>query len=836
MNQKVINQLVVDTYNLHFPRIEKELTKLAKLILEIKKNKGEGGGNVEFDSELIDEINRRIDDLNALVEDASFTANNAGITADNANDRAIEANQRVSGIESSIEAVSSTVNDVQSSVETIITENQTRDQNIFNLDNEVSSTKGTLMSLVNQVNNYDIDSLKYEVSANTTYISDIQTNMQNHESDYNEFKTAYNQHILDQNASNQTFAQHVNDVSAVQLVFTVEDGNYFESDVEATNEELNHDDIIRSLCLKVNGHIRNSLNELRAAMSNANFSEMKDDIDVIDDQITTINANYAQLRTELDIMVGNVNSIVGRDDPLTLSDGSVTSVEHWIPYYQTRIETYITKIEELYEACTTFNEQLLQHEHKIESLNRFVGLEEGRLFFNDLVPTNNCYVIKATIDGKTRYIPALGDRWVRSRYTHLSDYSSDFDKVLGDEIYICYNDINDARSDFFSYRFINGVNKDTIKKLHFIYDGTDDQSIYLLFATSEFIAAFENIEEVHFAECMNLLEIKEFDCPAMYFSNIKYFSFPKNLRTLNRYNFFGDNYGSNLKSTDFDFVYPDSLVDIGRTRIIYTPDKNWFYYPPNVRSYADYSIVFPQNENLKCKNFLVKPSMSTDLSFRLFSLGSSEYIPNIFFERGCTAMYSYMMYNRSIVTRKFDIHVPYTIEYLGPRNFELSLPQDPKPEIYVEGELLWKSVVENDKHVLKINFRKMPNIHTVYCYFLEVQSDLANLHDFVEIEFPRKLKTIGGDSDTYILNLDGKCFEDNTKNKIIIYDQIESITSSVTSFAGYNDISKHCSVEYRVKEGRTEEEYMQDPMYVFLSNISAVTLTVSTYKNLDLDF
>ena len=684
MNQKVINQLVVDTYNIHFPRIEKELTKLAKLILDIKKNKPTSGeGNVEIDSEIINEINQRIDELNTLINDTSFTANYASTTADNANDRAVEANQRISSFESSINDLSSTVDDVQTSVNTISSENQTRDQNIFNLDNEVSSTKGTLMSLINQVNNYDIETMKYEVSANTNYISDLQTNIQNHESEFNEFKTAYNQHILDQNASNQTFTQHVNDVSSTQLVFTVEDGDYFETDVEATNEELNHNDIIRSLCLKVNGHIRNSLNELRAVISDTNFSEIKDDIDVIDDQITTINANYDQLRTEHDIMVGNVNSIVGRDDPLTLSDGSVTTVQHWIPYYQTRIETYITKIEELYETCTTFNEQLLQHEYKINSLFKIVAPEEGKLFFNDLVPTNNCYVIKATIDGKTRYIPALGDRWVRSRYTHLSDYSSDFDKVLGDEIYICYNDINDARSDFFSYRFINGVNKDTIKKLHFIYDGTDDQSIYLLLTTSEFAAAFENIEEVHFAECTNMLEITEFDCPAMYFSNIKYFTFPKNLRTLNRYNFFGDNYDANLKSTDFEFVYPDSLVDIGRTRIIYTPDKNWFYYPPNVRSYADYSIVFPKNESLKCKNFLVKPSMSTDLSFRLFSLETNEYIPNIFFERGCTAMYEHMLYSRSLFTHKFDIHVPYTIEYLGPRNFELSLPQDPKPEIYV---------------------------------------------------------------------------------------------------------------------------------------------------------
>ena len=828
MNQKVINQLVVDTYNLHFPRIEEELTKLAKLIIEIKNNRPSSGTG-EIDPEIINQINARIDELNTIVDEIRYETDGLGATVDNTHSLAYEANQRADNIESSI-------NDVMSSVDTINSENQTRDQNVTNLENEISNVRGTLTSLMNQVNNYEIDSLKDNVIYNTHDISSLETEIHNHVSDYNEFKTAYNQNILDQSASNSTFSQHMVDVRATQFVVTVEDGEYFNRDFEATNTELKHNDIIRSLCLKVDGFIRNSLNELRAVIEDSNLTELKDDVDLIDDQITTINNNYTQLRTEHDIMVGNVNSIVGRDDPIHLNDGSVTSVSLWIPYYETRIETYITKIEELYEVCTTFNESLLQHEHKIEALTKFVGLEEGRFYFEDLRPSNNCYIIKAKINGKTRYIPALGDRWVRSRYTHLSDYSSDFDKVLGDEIYICYNDINDARSDFFSYRFINGVNKDTIKKLHFIYDGTDDQSIYLLFATSEFIAAFENIEEVHFGECMNMLEIKEFDCPAMYFSNIKYFSFPKNLRTLDRYAFFGDNYTSILKSTDFDFVYPDSLVDIGRTRIIYTPDKNWFYYPPNVKKYSDYSIVFPKNESLKCKNFLVKPSMSTDLSFRLFSLETNEYIPNIFFERGCTAMYEHMLYSRSLFTHKFDIHVPYTIEYLGPRNFELSLPQDTKPEIYVEGELLWKSVVESDKHVLKINFRKMPNIHTVHCYFLEVQADLANLHDFVEIEFPKKLKTIGGDSDTHILNLDGKCFEDNTKNKIIIYDQIESITSSATSFAGYNDISKHCSVEYRVKEGRTEEEYMQDPMYVFLSNISAVTLTVSTYKNLDLDF
>lgn len=828
MNQKVINQLVVDTYNLHFPRIEEELTKLAKLIIEIKNNRPSSGVG-EIDPEIVNQINTRIDELNTIVDEIRYETDGLGATVENAHSLAYEANQRADINESSI-------NNVMSSVDTINSENQTRDQNVSNLENEISNVRGTLTSLMNQVNNYEIDSLKDSVIYNTHDISSLETEIHNHVSDYNEFKTTYNQNILDQSASNSTFNQHMVDVSATQFVVTVEDGEYFNRDVEATNAELKHNDIIHSLCLKVDGFIRNSLNELRAVIEDSNLTELKDDVDLIDDQITTINNNYTQLRTEHDIMVGNVNSIVGRDDPIHLNDGSVTSVNHWIPYYETRIETYITKIEELYEVCTTFNESLLQHEHKIEALTKFVGLEEGRFYFEDLRPSNNCYIIKAKIDGKTRYIPASGDDWVKSKYSHLSGYSSNFDKELGDELYVCYNDFTDARTDYFVYKFIDGVSKDTIRSIHFISDSSDDQSLYLLFNTSEFIAAFENVEEVHLAECTNMNEIKEFDCPAMYFANLKYFTFPKNLRTLDRYAFFGDNYSNFLKSTDFEFVYPNSLTSIGSTRILYTPDKNWYYYPPNVRNYRNYSITFPKNESLKCKNFVVKPNMSTDLSVNLFSLGSNEYIPNIYFERGCTALYSNLLYYRTVVTRKFDVHVPYTIEYVGARNFEFSIPQNPKPEIYVEGELLWKSVVENDKHVLKINFRKMPNIHTVECYFLKVDSDLADLHNFIEIEFPKKLKTITGDNDSQMLLLDGECFDDKTKNKIIIYDQIESISSTVTSFGSYNDITGDFTVEYKVKEGRTEEEYTQDPMYIFLSNKSVVTLTVSTYKSLDLDF
>lgn len=825
MNQKVINQLVVDTYNLHFPRIEKELTKLAKLILEIKNNRPTPGGDIEIDDEKINEINSRIDELSSMLDSVSSNVDN---------------------ISTNLSNYSSELSNCSSNVDTIISENQDRDQNINNLEsktnsntNEITYTKNTLSSLIDEVNNYDITGLKNDVFNNANTISSLGTDIQNHVNEFNEFKSAYNQHVIDQSNSNVTFAQHVNDVSAIQLVINVDDGEYFNTEVVEDNVELNHNDLIQSLCFKVNGLIRNSLNELRAVINGSNLSEMKDNIGLIDDQITSINNNYTQLRTDLDITIGNVNSIVGRDDPINLSDGGVTSVSNWIPYYQTRIETYITKIEQLYEACTAFNESIMQHEHKIETLNKIVDQEEGKFFFNSLKPENNCFIIKAIINGKTRYIPALGDSWVRNRYEHLSDYTSNFDKELGKEIFICYNDLSNARSDFFTYNFITGVNKDTIKSLHFITDSTDNYPIYYLFTTEQFMTTFENIEEVHFAECTNMTSITGFDCPAMYFSKLKYFTFPKNLRTLDRYGFFGDNYDSQMKSTDFEFVYPNSLTNIGSTRIIYTPDRNCFYYPPNVRHYGDYSIVFPKNENLKCKNFIVKPNMTTDLSMRLFSLGTEEYIPNIHFERGCTVLYNMLLYSKDLFTHKFDIHLPYTIEYVGSRNFSLNIPQDPKPEIYVEGELIWKSVVENDKHVLKIDFRKMPNLHTIETYFLEVDSALADLFDFVEIEFPKKLKTIiggSGGSDNYIMSLSGDCFEDKTKNKIIIYDQIQSISSSITYIGSYKDMSKDLTVEYRVKEGRTEEEYKLDPMYVFLSNLSSVTLNVATYKYLDFDY
>jgi hypothetical protein len=689
---------------------------------------------------------------------------------------------------------------------------------------------------MDQVNNYDIDSMKYDVLNNANSISSLESNLQNNTNEFIEFKTAYNQHVLDQSASNVTFSQHVHDVSAIQLVVNVDDGEYFNTEVVEDNVELNHNELIQSLCFKVNGLIRNSLNELRAVVNGSNLSEMKDNIDLIDDQITTINNNYTQLRTELDVTIGNVNSIVGRDDPINLNDGSVTSVSNWIPYYQTRIESYITKIEQLYEACTNFNESIMQHEHKIETLNKIVDQEEGKFFFNSLKPENNCFIIKAVINGKTRYIPALGDSWVRTNYDYLSDYTSSFDKELGNEVFICYNDFTNAKSNFMTYGFIDGVNKDTIKKIHFISDGSSDRPLSNLITESSFIAAFENVEEVHLAECTNIFEISNFNCPGMYFSNLKYFTFPKNLRTLNKNGFFGDNYDSHLKSTNFEFVYPESLTSIRSSRIIYTPNRNCFYYPPNIIHYDSYSFVFPKNEALKCKTFIVKPNMTTDLNQKLFSLGKEEYIPNIYYERGCTVLHNVLLYDKDLFTHKFDIHIPYTIEYVGARNFQLNIPQDPKPEVYVEGELIWKSVVENDKRVLKIDFRKMPNLHTVKAYFLEVDRELANLHDFVEIEFPKKLKTILEHSDSYMLSLDGNCFKDKTKNKIIVYDQIETIASMITNFGGYQDSGKDLTVEYRVKEGRTEEEYKLDTMYVFLSNLSAITLNVTTYKYLDFDY
>jgi chromosome segregation ATPase len=245
MNQKVINQLVVDTYNLHFPRIEKELTKLAKLILEIKNNRPTPGGDIDIDSEIINEINWRLDELNSMLDSVSSNVDN---------------------ISTDLSNYSAELSNYSSNVDTIISENESRDLNISNLENrtidnerEITYAKNSLSNLMDQVNNYDIDSMKYDVLNNANSISSLESNLQNNTNEFIEFKTAYNQHVLDQSASNVTFSQHVHDVSAIQLVVNVDDGEYFNTEVVEDNVELNHNELIQSLCFKVNGLIRNSI-------------------------------------------------------------------------------------------------------------------------------------------------------------------------------------------------------------------------------------------------------------------------------------------------------------------------------------------------------------------------------------------------------------------------------------------------------------------------------------------------------------------------------------------------------------------------------------------------